>query len=293
MSPAGASRSVPADAPAVLQWDRRTEASLRRLAALGVVKLTPTPDGTAVTMTRQGRVALKRPVRLNGKREDLRLLQSLAARDCARVRATRLETADDVAKARELARDERAATKARTKADVERAKATRDAKRSKAVASCELAREDVQRAKGKAPPRVSPKVRARERVQMADAAIAAEFGRVPGALEVYRKSGGGVRWGGPRGVERFGEFLHDLGREVATHAPSSETTPMQEREYERAQAMAYRDLAIRQGRLDEAAEIETWLRENPRRRAWPKPRGAVAGRKKTNKQLRAARDGRR
>lgn len=194
--------------PPVMAYDRNLAGSLRRLAKLGVVKLKPSPDGTAVFVTREGQIALrKNPGRVS--RADLRTLQMMAARECAARRRVKVETAADVEHARDTARATRAAVKAATRADVETAKQKRDAARARAAGSCDSARREVSEAKGGKPSRVSPAERARERVQMRDAEIEREYGHVPGSMQLYRKSGGGVRFSGKRGVERFGQLLHD------------------------------------------------------------------------------------
>lgn len=212
--------------PPVMAYDARTAASLKRLAKLGVVKLKPSPDGTAVFVTREGQVALRsnpgRAVRVS--RVDLRTLQSLAARECAARRRVRVETAADVEHARDVARATRAATKEKTRADVDAARADRDKKRARQRGACDATRREVAEAKGGKRPRVTPAERARERVQMRDAEIRAEFGHVPGALELYRKSGGAIRFGGARGVERFGQLLHDTPNAARLVADVDEST---------------------------------------------------------------------
>jgi len=256
--------------PPVLAYDAKVAASLRRLAKLGVVKLKPSPDGTAVFVTREGQIALRQnPIRVS--RADLRQLQSLAARDCAARRRVRVETAADVQHARDVARETRAAVREKTRADVDAARAKRDAERARQAGACDAARRDVSQAKGGRASRVSPKERAQERASMRTAEVAAEFGHIPGAMEFFRKTGGPVRWSGPRGVERFAQALHDEGRALTSHVAdvptdfADEYAAHEARERARVgkpppkakkllrRLLSENDLALPVGKLDKAA----------------------------------------
>ena len=92
----------------------------------------------------------------------------------------------------------------------------------------------------------------------ARADVEAAWGDVPGVMTVYDRTGGPVRWGGPRGWERFGEYLESGGYDEASAAAADD-----------AEAWVAREWAAHEAREREAYERDPAAymeaRENPRR----------------------------
>lgn len=169
-------------------------------------------------------------------RKDFRVLQRQSAKDCGAIRRVKVETAEDVKRAREHARSIRDQVAAATRAEVEEARAQRDHARARQAGACDIARRDVIEARGDKQPRVTPSERARERMQKRDAEIVAQFGSIPGAIELYRRRGGGITFGGRNGVEKFEHVLHETAN-VAQFARNSDD--FDERDFEREQEAWY------------------------------------------------------
>lgn len=142
-------------------------------------------------------------------RKDFRVLQRQSAQACGAIRRVKLETAEDVKTVRRHAKEVREQVRQATREEVEQARAKRDHARARQAGACDIARRDVIEARGEKQPRVTPSERARERIQKRDAEIESMFGSIPGALELYRKRGGGITFGGKTGVERFAQVLHE------------------------------------------------------------------------------------
>lgn len=177
-----------------MAYDANAARAMARLAKLGIIKLKPSADGTAIFVTREGWTQLKsRPKTLANPapKKELDYLRAIVRKSCGNVRPVREQT------------------RAEFGATVQQAREKRDAQRARAGNACRGSREAVRVAKG-TKPRVSAAERSAEQAQQRDAEMKHEL-RNAADWATWKKTGGGAKWKGPRWREQFFEFLHDEG----------------------------------------------------------------------------------